>query len=123
MHLGFFVTGAVGFSVVVTRAVGVFSVIGGVQSSLDFFLSGSISSAERLIPLTGFIEKNLRDVGSFPRADHIHKDFFLGFVSARSYCYYYCYTAATIYFVTTAVISPLLLIICLKEVYFQVQLN
>jgi hypothetical protein len=28
--VGFFVTGAVGFSVVVTRAVGVFSVIGGV---------------------------------------------------------------------------------------------
>ena len=79
-----------GFSVIVTVstvAVG-FSVIGGVQSSLDFFLSGSISSAERLIPLTRLVEKNLRDVVSFP-ADQILHDFFLAFVSAvwfHSFC-------------------------------------
>ena len=81
--VGFFVTGAVGFSVVVTRAVGVFSVIGGVQSCLDFFLIVSISSAERLIPLTGFVEKDLSDFYpvSFP-ADQILHEFFLGSVSA-----------------------------------------
>ena len=87
-YLGFFVTGAVGFSVVVTRAVGGFSVIGGVQSSLDFFLSGSISSAERLISLTGLRQKQLGDVVSFP-ADHILHDFFVGLVSAvwfHSFC-------------------------------------
>ena len=88
--VGFFVTGAVGFSVVVTRAVGVFSVIGGVQSCLDFFLSGSISSAERLIPLTGFHEKDLTDVypANFP-ADQILHEFLLGFVSAVWFhCFY-----------------------------------
>ena len=81
--VGFLVTGAVGFSVVITRAIGVFSVIGGVQSCLDFFLSGSISFAERLIPLTGFHEKDLSDVYpvSFP-ADQILHEFFLGSVSA-----------------------------------------
>ena len=66
-------------------AVG-FSLIGGVSFSLigavGFSLTGAVSSAERLISLTGGIKKLRGDVANIIPADHTLEDVFLILVSA-----------------------------------------
>ena len=74
MHLA----GAVGFSLI--GGVG-FSVIGAVGFSLGFSLTGAVSSAERLISLTGGVKKLRGDVANIIPADHTLEDVFLILVS------------------------------------------
>lgn len=58
------------------------------RGAAEFYLTGAVSSVERLISLTGFIQKLLGDIANnnFIPADHIRDDVFLIFVSTVFHC-------------------------------------